>query len=47
LVLARGYGYLALPLLSAGIAALALVIGFIALAVQRSQPNLLESRATA
>ena len=47
LVLTRGYGYLALPLLSAGIAALALIIGLIALAVQRSRPNLLESRATA
>ncbi len=47
LVLARGYGYLALPFLSAGIAALALIVGLIALAVQRSRPNLLESRATA
>jgi MFS transporter, DHA1 family, inner membrane transport protein len=47
LVLTRGYGYLALPWFSAGIAALALLVGFIALAVQRSRPNLLESRATA
>ena len=47
LVLTHGYGYLSLPFFSAGIAALALIVGFIALAVQRSQPNLLESRATA
>jgi len=47
LVLTRGYGYLALPFFSAGIAALAVITGLIALAVQRSRPNLLESRATA
>jgi DHA1 family inner membrane transport protein len=47
LMLTRGYGYLSLPLLSAGIAGLALIVGFIALAVQRRRPNLLESRATA
>jgi len=47
LMLTRGYGYLSLPLLSAAIAALAVITGLIALAVQRSRPNLLESRATA
>ena len=47
LMLTRGYGYLSLPLVSAGIAGLALAVGFLALAVQRSRPNLLESRATA
>jgi len=47
LVLTRGYGYLSLPLFSAGIAALAVITGLIALSVQRSRPNLLESRATA
>jgi len=47
LVLTRGYGYLALPWFSAGIAVLALVVGLAALAVQRTRPNLLESRATA
>ncbi len=46
LVLTRGYGYLSLPFFSAGIAALALAAGLLALAVQRRQPNLLESRAT-
>ncbi len=47
LVLTRGYGYLSLPLFSAGIAGLAVITALIALAVQRSRPSLLESRATA